>query len=296
MTSGLHPRAPSPESSSNIRLPLCYRFSYNRPVTSLHSLSHHLSVCYSVKAAPDTPPPLYPGAAVRDLGVKAGWLAFSGWASLSDWLLASSCCPKAPGSPWCPAACIYTCRLKPGTLCGLWERHAPKSVRQELTEPKIKNFIYKHASKLSSQWVCNFNSLTSFWRYSVLSELHHVIHEDFRMEYLNHWGLACLVGVDCGKTSDSKTFFNVKILHVSIKSLWDSAVRWTECIQKRAGIRSAFESYLNQLSMWPAWPPCRQLWHQVNQLLNWANLFSLVRPAFSSAFPVPAKEHQTFDQ
>lgn len=42
--------------------------------------------------------------------------------------------------------------------------------------------------------------------------------------------------------------------------------------------------------MCPAWPPCRQLWHQVNQLLNWASLFSIVKSTFSSDFPVPARQ------
>lgn len=91
--------------------------------------------------------------------MKARWLAFSGWASLSDWHLASSCCPKAPGSPWCPAACTYTCRPKPGTLCGLCERHTPKSVKQELTKPKIKHFIYKHAGfRIKGTWIISHTS------------------------------------------------------------------------------------------------------------------------------------------
>lgn len=61
---------------------------------------------------------------------------------------------------------------------------------------------------------------------------------------------------------------------------------------KKAVCSIKWESHLNQLSMWPAWPPCRQLWHQVNQLLNWASLFSLVKSTFSSDFPVPAKQNK----
>lgn len=44
---------------------------------------------------------------------------------------------------------------------------------------------------------------------------------------------------------------------------------------------------LNQLSICPACPPCRQLWHQVNQLLNWANFLSLLKSTFSSDLDPP---------
>lgn len=43
--------------------------------------------------------------------------------SVSDGRLSFSCCLKAPGSPWCPAACICTCRPTPGTQCGLCNGH-----------------------------------------------------------------------------------------------------------------------------------------------------------------------------
>lgn len=46
---------------------------------------------------------------------------------------------------------------------------------------------------------------------------------------------------------------------------------------------------LNQLSICPACPPCRQLWHQVNQLLNWANFLSLLKSTFSSDLDPPGQ-------
>lgn len=46
---------------------------------------------------------------------------------------------------------------------------------------------------------------------------------------------------------------------------------------------------LNQLSICPACPPCLQLWHHVNQLLNWANFLSLLKSTFSSDLDPPGQ-------
>lgn len=54
--------------------------------------------------------------------------------------------------------------------------------------------------------------------------------------------------------------------------------------------QKTWTTYLNQLSICPACPPCLQLWHQVNQLLNWASFLSLLRSTFSSDLDPPVQK------
>lgn len=63
----------------------------------------------------------------------------------------------------------------------------------------------------------------------------------------------------------------------------------TQCRTHTWNNKILTSTYLNQLSICPAWPPCLQLWHQVNQLLNWANFLSLLRSTFSSDLDPPVQ-------
>lgn len=69
--------------------------------------------------------------------------------SVSDGRLSFSCCLKAPGSPWCPAACICTCRPTPGTQCGLCNGH--RGI--DLTNLETIDDILRHLNTYLSVWV-----------------------------------------------------------------------------------------------------------------------------------------------